>query len=354
MDLLFCTDKPLDAEIYRVAAMKWAREFANIRVNDLDGGKIQLLYENEDTDVGFTLTESIGDWTDHLSEEKLAELRETIDGATLCDWQFTLNYFRPSFFAREAMPYLAEFALMNSFSILDPESAEIIPAEADELSRWWAKQNKRAIASILFDDEDADMTTYSQALDKDDLPEDDQDSETFVRPYKTASNGLEFTFVDTALLDRCWQYNHIKEKVQSQTDIFVPKVVLLQLTQNQPFCDMFIWTRTVITAVPETEVVLMAWTEEVSEDAEFQHAIARGKDLKKTIKAQKAKWSEQDGYLMPPLDDDPVQASVDLFDLCWQSIVKPHDPKKCAMLGGFMCVVETELVNELAADVSKH
>ena len=98
----------------------------------------------------------------------------------------------------------------------------------------------------------------------------------------------------------------------------------------------------------------MAWTEEVSDDAEFKYGIARGSDLGKIIMGQKPSWSKHNGYLLPPLDGDPEQVSTDLFDLVWNKLAQPHDPMKCAMLGGFMCVVETELINELAAVVTKH
>lgn len=351
MDLLFCTNTPLDPEVYRVSAMRWAKQFDNMTVKDIADGCIQLWYENEDTDVGFSLSEVIGDWTDHLNEEKLEQIREQIGDKTLCSWQFTLNYFRPNFFAREAMPFLAAFAELNGLSILDPESAEIIPNDAEDLVELWTIQNRRAIASILFDDDAADMATYSRELDEDDLP---ADHENAVRPYMTTANGLELTFVGSDLLDRCWQYNYIKDRMQSDTGIFIPKIMLLQLTQDQPFADMFIWTRTVITAVPDSEYVLMAWTEEVTDDAEFQYGIARGSDLNKIIMAQKPSWSKHNGYLLPPTDGDAEQASIKLFDKIWKKFTTPHDPMKCAMLGGFMCVIETELVNDLASVVTKH
>ena len=348
MDLLFCTEDPLDPAECRAAVIKWAEQFGNMEVNDLNDGAIQLWYENEATDVGFSLSEKIGDWTEHLNEEKLTEIRDKIGDKTLCDWQFTLNYFRPNFFAREAMPFLAAFAEVNGFSILDPESAEIIPNDVEDLVELWTIQNRRAIASILFEDDDAEMKTYARELD------DDEDTQPGERPYMMTANGLELTFVDNALLDRCWKYNYIKDRMQSETEIFIPKIMLLQLTQEQPFADMFIWTRTVITAVPDTEFVLMAWTEEVSDDAEFQYGIARASDLNKIIMAQKPSWSKHNGYLLPPIDDDAEQASIKLFDEVWDKFTTPHDPMKCAMLGGFMCVVETELVTELSSVVTKH
>ncbi|MGI9463886.1 MAG: hypothetical protein ACR2OM_08100 [Aestuariivirgaceae bacterium] len=354
MDLLFCTDELLDAEAYRVAIMKWARQFDNLSVNDIDNGRIQLWYENEATDVGFSISEVIGDWTEHLDEKKLNEIRDQIGDKKLCDWQFTLNYFRPNFFAREAMPYLAAFAELNNFSILDPESAEIIPNDAEDLAELWTIQNRRAMASILFEDDGADMTTYAHSLDDEDEPNEDEDQTPSDRPYMMTSNGLELTFVDKPVLDRCWKYNYIKDRMQADTDVFIPKIMLLQLTQDEPFADMFIWTRTVVTAVPDTQYVLMAWTKEVSDDPGFKYGIVRGSDLSKTIMKLKPSWSKHNGYLLPPPSSNPEQASTDLFDRCWDKLAKPHDPMKCAMLGGFMCVVETELVDELSSVVTKH
>ena len=354
LELLFCTDNPLDKEVYRIASMRWVKQLPNMSVKDLGDGRIQLCYENEDTDVGFSIAEQIGDWTEHLDEAKLAEIRNLIGERTLCDWQFTLNFFRPGFFAREAMPYVAEFARLNGLSILDPESAEFLASDEDELVDFWQDRNSRAIASVLFEDDEAEMTVYSAPLGAigdaalRDTPTDNN------RFYLNAQGGLEFTIVDAALLERCWQYNLHKATVQAETDIFIPKIMLLQLTQDQPFSDIFIWTRTCITAVPETEYVLMASTDDVSEDSEFEYGIARGRDLREMIAADTAEWHEDNGYLLPPLDGDPVGASTDFFDRCWNEITQPHDPKKCALLGGFMCVVETELINELSAKTPKH
>jgi len=160
LDLLFFSPKELTDHQVRETARAWAESAPHTETAELDDGKIQLWYDNEETFVHFSLSEIDTDLTGFVEEMRPMARDAAPNGYILSPWQFNMNFFRPSFCAAEAMPHLADFARMMNFLILETHEMEIVPAEPDQLVAYWREANKRAVAVAFFNQDVDGMSVY--------------------------------------------------------------------------------------------------------------------------------------------------------------------------------------------------
>jgi len=138
-DLYFCWQK--NERIDFESVVTWAQTVGNFR-----GGSDQLWYQNEGTGVYFSL-----DFEAEAPEDP--EDARVPPGACDTGLSFNLNFIRPSFFAFEAMPIVAELARRFGLSVFDPQAdnAKSLQQSVDakNLVDSWSASNQWAVHAFV-------------------------------------------------------------------------------------------------------------------------------------------------------------------------------------------------------------
>src|SRR3954469_4175442 len=131
-DLIFCREKGRPLAFDDVAAWAAGRKYFERTAPK------QLWYENKDTGVYFSFEHENFDPEDGLVPAEFEDIRLS----------FNLNFFRPSFFAYEAMPIVAELARRFDLLVIEDGS----PPAACDPQRYiasWIQSNASAAQAIL-------------------------------------------------------------------------------------------------------------------------------------------------------------------------------------------------------------
>jgi hypothetical protein len=207
-DLIFCREKGRPLAFEDVAA--WA---ARRKYFERSAPK-QLWYENKDTGVYFSFEYENFDPEDGLVPPQFEDIRLS----------FNLNFFRPSFFAYEAMPIVTELA--RNFGLLGIEdSSPPAACDAEQLTASWIESNSRAAKAVIHAGEV---------------------EEPF---YMPAEKSLEW-----------WRYMYRHEELSKElemADVFVPTLFLLALNDSRNIRTAVTWIPDVHMIVPDCELVIL-------------------------------------------------------------------------------------------------
>ena len=175
----------------------------------------QAWYENEDTGVYFSF-----DYNDKTEEKKL-------DNSEY-DFSFSVNLFRPHFFALEAANELSAISEQFQLTLEDQQIEDVKTFSAQNFVTAWNKSNESAYKSLL-------------------------------------SESLEETFyvLPTDILQRIWQWNYQKNKLQQKygDDVFVP-VVSLGVSENH-ICSFSVWSDGISICVPNCIDQLILYKDDI-------------------------------------------------------------------------------------------
>ena len=113
----------------------WARSQPHLTTGEAGRQGLTLLYRHPDTGVDFGLTL----WPTN---------QEDVKGYQDTGLHFVINYVRPSFYALEAMPIIAEMARSLDLLAINPQDADAAttpqPCDADRLIETWSQANAQA------------------------------------------------------------------------------------------------------------------------------------------------------------------------------------------------------------------
>ncbi len=135
-DLYFCRKDGNNLDFSAIKA--WAETYHPFEIGDA-----QLSYHNDATGVYFSLDFESPEQTDQGESPVPADIPYS-------GLSFNLNFIRPSFFAFEAMPIVADLANRFGLSILDPQrDGNSQPGEvnAQTLIESWQKSNRWAVSA---------------------------------------------------------------------------------------------------------------------------------------------------------------------------------------------------------------
>jgi hypothetical protein len=207
-DLIFCREKGRPLAFEDVAAWALGRKHFE------RSGPGQIWYENEKTGVYFSLEYENFDPEDGFVPSEYEDIRLS----------FSLNFFRPNFFAYEAMPVVCELAKQFELLVIEDGS----PPAACDSERYiatWTKSNAKAVAAIL---------------------EGEKIEEPF---YIEANKSLAW-----------WRYMYRHEELTKEleeADVFVPNLFLFGLPGTRVAQRAIVWTTDVHLVVPECDVVVL-------------------------------------------------------------------------------------------------
>lgn len=119
----------------------WSQQAHFLNASLLPDG-LQLLYENPDTGVTFSL--------DYLPGRALDEGAMGADGYLPTGIGFSLYYGRPTYFGYEAMPFLVDLAHSFDLRVLNPQNGGTQPevAKAEDLIVSWSACNRQAVRAM--------------------------------------------------------------------------------------------------------------------------------------------------------------------------------------------------------------
>jgi hypothetical protein len=203
-DLQFCRPDEQPVPFSKVIAWAKSKPWFRSQV------PTQVVYENEDTGVYFTID---------AEDEPDPEASDIPEGFFDLNLSFRLNFLRPRYFAWEAMPLIQDFQQALSVLAVDPQ-ADGIPRvlQAGELIESWEDSNERSLKAF--------------------------------RP----SNTPVISFAEAT---RVWKYNTARARLQEKAEIaeaFVPMIMLFQ-PMNEPnkVVTVFAWTEGIPTIIPATD-----------------------------------------------------------------------------------------------------
>jgi len=172
----------------------------------------QAIYENPDTGVYF-LFDVV---TERLEDEPPSWL------------SFTLNFYRPHYFALEALPELEAVVRRTSGVVLDPQDPDPAPRPfvADRFLRNWNHGNQQAYR-IMPDQE---------------------------REQRLQTNHLAYP---TRLLEAIWRWNLNRQQHQTEggENVFVPRISFITVGGRAQ--STAVWTDAIPTHLPEVDAVLI-------------------------------------------------------------------------------------------------
>jgi hypothetical protein len=138
-DLHFCWRQASKIDFQDVRA--WAA-----RIEGFDARDAQLWYSNPSTGVYFSFD------FEAQSPESPDDGPFIPSGYFNSGLSFNLNYNRPSYFAFEAMPVVADVTSRFGLSVLNPQAGEAespSPADCESLVRSWVQHNQRAVRAMM-------------------------------------------------------------------------------------------------------------------------------------------------------------------------------------------------------------
>lgn len=232
-DILYCLAAPAPGNVPEGEVGAWANQFPQFTRRPIDDGTVEYWYENEDTDVCFALTQE-------AAREPTAEGNDQ-DRVPLpapyrrIGWHGNLNYCRPSFFAYEAMPVLADFAARFGLTIFDPQEFDdgrnglMTEPRAPLLVSSWREHNQRAV-DALFDH------------------------------FKKHEGGRRpsLPILNEAWLTSIWRHNFHREEIQSAygADAYVTRVSLVSGIADV-LRSTIIWGEGMPIILPRTDGILL-------------------------------------------------------------------------------------------------
>lgn len=204
---LVASDKrPIDPEMLA----SWAEAQPHVTASLVSDG-MRLAYDNGDTGVRFTIDYSVGDRPGDDVETALS---------------LNLNYFRPSFFAYEAMPVVVELAEKFDLLIQDPQSDEEAPRPCDvgALIEGWVASNESSVPAV------------AKAGGTDDI-----------------------YFLPRDKADALWRYNFSRAALQAEVghDAFVPLVFVLAPEGGRECVTAAVWAEAIPTLFPPVDYVML-------------------------------------------------------------------------------------------------
>lgn len=358
LDLLFFSPKELTDQQVRETARAWAESTPHAETAELDDGKIQLWYDNEETFVHFSLSEIDTDLTGFIEEMRPMARDAAPNGYMLSPWQFNMNFFRPSFCAAEAMPHLADFARMMNFLILETHEMEIVPAEPDQLVGYWREANKRAVAVAFFNQDVEGMSVYrTGSSEPDETGTVQLDQANFEQVLTGGQDpAIDLIGIDRVLLETFWQHNLSRLKQQEAIQAFVPKIMLITLGPSAHPATMCTWSRDVWTAFPDTTHVLLNRPESGrlwwKNPAKF--SIAETADVLRVLKENGAVDRCEGALWLTGQEASMENGNARLFDLVERSVAHPLEDSQLQLLDGLAGVVDADVLTELSEGIAKH
>ncbi len=214
----------------------------------------QAWYQNEATGVYFVF--------EYREEEE--------DEGEYFPIAFNMNYFRPSFFIREAEPEVTAFIAEFDLTVDDPQVNGMGTGEYDpeKFNRGWLNGNEFGYQSILRDH-----------------------PHTFSLP--------------SARLEQAWQWNHGREKLQFEAteDVFVPGIMLLNYRQQT--VTACVWPDAIPSILPPVDILLIGRKE-----------LAPRRFFKRTEDMVIGNWDE----MRPLLDSHKTRMQGDAFYLRYEKV----------------------------------
>ena len=249
-------------------------------------------YQNEDTGVYFVF--------EHQDKEENEEEYFPI--------AFNMNYFRPSFFIREAEPEVTAFISRFDLTVEDPQVNGMGTGEynSEKLVSGWLYGNEFGYQSILKDHSEVHSLPSSQ-------------------------------------LEKAWEWNHGKEKLQNEVtdDVFVPSIMLINYQQK--IVTACVWPDAIPSIIPPVDILLVGRKE-----------LAPRKLFTKAEDMAIGNWDE----IQPLLDSHKNKMHGEAFYLSYQKVpekiknyiqhMKPIDLSSLERLS-FDQVLDRELVEKYAA-----
>ncbi len=232
-DIQYCLAAPATGDPPDDEVRAWADQFPHFTRRPIDDGSVEYWYENEDTDVCFELTQEVGYLLAGGDDQERAPLPAPY---RQIGWHGNLNYCRPSFFAYEAMPVLADFAARFGLTIFDPQELDdgrnglMTAPHAPLLVSSWREHNQRAV-DALFDH------------------------------FETHEGGRRpsLPILDEAWLTSIWRHNFHREEIQSAygEDAYVTRVSLVSGI-GDVLRSAIVWGEGMSIILPRTDGILMA------------------------------------------------------------------------------------------------
>ncbi|MDB6028560.1 MAG: hypothetical protein JWM68_4783 [Verrucomicrobiales bacterium] len=174
-------------------------------------GNGQAWYANEDTGVYFSF--------DHNDDRTADE--ESVKHSVV----FTMNLYRPHYFALEAESEVSNFVQRFGCSIHDPQRTgmEDAPYTAEGFILAWNHSNEFGYRAILHSDSASDVV------------------------HVFATNALE----------KIWHWNYFRQERDEiiAKDIFIPRIMFIQ--HNGLVCSSCVWPDGITTLIPEVDFLLI-------------------------------------------------------------------------------------------------
>lgn len=207
-DLYFCGQ---DKSAPSIPELKeYFSSLPHFQLNDVEAGGVQFWYQNEVTGVYCSFSYSPLD---------AAEL----PGCGSTGLSFNLNFLRPSFFAYETMPLVADFCRRFNLVVENPQDETVQQEDASNLIASWRHHNTGAVGA---------MKKVAQ--------EDDTELHYFPETSATA----------------WWQYMRVKQALADTIteDIFVPSLTISMNPAGKLFT-MIVWPQAIAQFFPRSDYV---------------------------------------------------------------------------------------------------
>lgn len=200
--------------------LRFLSEIPGMSVEELGDDQAQAVYENSDTAVSCIF--DVGSPPDSTNGRLPA-------GSVLAPVTFTLNYVRPSFFARESMPLVESLGRRFDLLAIDRQGDNVpAPPSAARLASAWEMYNRAAVRALSASQPDV---------------------------------GQEIGHLPRAAADAWWEYARVHaslDQAMEAEDVFVPRVTLAWAPPDRAVHRLFVWAEGVgQTVVPESEFVVL-------------------------------------------------------------------------------------------------
>jgi len=232
-DIHYCLAAPATGDLPDGEVRGWADQFPQFTRRPIDDGSVEYWYENEDTDVSFALTQEAGHKPPGGDDEVRAPLPPPY---RYTGWHGNLNYCRPSFFAYEAMPVLADFAARFGLTIFDRQEFDdgrnglMTVPHAPLLVSSWREHNQRAVDALF------DHYKKHEAEGVPSLP-----------------------ILDEAWLTSIWRHNFHRDAIQAAhgADAFVMRISLVTGVGDEALHSAILWGEGMPIILPRTDGILL-------------------------------------------------------------------------------------------------
>lgn len=193
----------------------WNQQSPYLSARSLPGG-LQMVYENPETDVHFSV--------DYLPDEPCDDAFEIPEGYFDSGLGFSLYYGRPTYFTYEAMPFLVDLARSFELWLFNPQAATLASAaKADELIVSWSECNRQAVRAM-------------------------------------AAKGLidSFYYLPKEKADRLWSYRLSKDRREAALDgkVYFPQIFLFAPKGERQCAAAITWNGAAM-AFPEVDYVVL-------------------------------------------------------------------------------------------------